>query len=85
MVLPLHIFEERYKEMISDCIDRKEPFGIVLIKEGREAGDPAVPFRMGTSAQIMRVEHLAEGRMNILTRGEQRFETDEVSSSSHIW
>lgn len=78
MVLPLHIFEERYKEMISDCIDRKEPFGIVLIKEGREAGDPAVPFRMGTSAHIMRVEHLAEGRMNILTRGEQRFETDEV-------
>ena len=79
MTLPLHIFEERYKAMIGDCIDREQPFGIVLIKEGREAGEPARPFSIGTTARIGRVERLAEGRMNILTTGERRFETTEIS------
>ncbi len=78
MVVPLHIFEERYKKMIGDCVDREEPFGIVLIREGKEVGDPAEPFQIGTSANIVRVERLVEGRMNILTRGCQRFETSEI-------
>ena len=79
MELPLHIFEERYKAMIGDCIDQEQPFGIVLIKEGREAGEPAHPFSIGTSARVVRVERLAEGRMNVLTNGEHRFETAEIS------
>ena len=78
MPLPLHIFEERYKAMIGDCVEREEPFGIVLIKEGREAGDPAEPFRVGTAARIQHVERLPEGRMNIMTQGEQRFELVEI-------
>ncbi len=78
MVLPLHIFEERYKAMIGDCVERNEPFGIVLIREGKEVGEPAEPFQVGTSALITRVERLAEGRMNILTRGHRRFETTEI-------
>ena len=45
MPLPLHIFEERYKAMIGDCVEREQPFGIVLIKEGQEVGDPAEPAR----------------------------------------
>ena len=79
MPLPLHIFEERYKAMIRDCIGRKGPFGVVLIREGREVGDPAQPFHVGTSARILRVEHLEEGRMNILTQGERRFTTAEIT------
>ena len=79
MVLPLHIFEERYKAMIGDCIDREEPFGVVLINEGNEVGDPAEPVQVGTTARILRVERLAEGRMNLLTRGEQRFATTEIT------
>jgi Lon protease-like protein len=79
MGLPLHIFEERYKTMIGDCVDRQAPFGVVLIKEGQEVGDPAVPFQIGTSAKILRVEHLEEGRMNIVTRGQRRFATVEIS------
>jgi|TARA_B100000315_G_C14387596_1_gene500386 Lon protease-like protein len=78
MVLPLHIFEERYKTMIGDCVDRQEPFGVVLIKEGQEVGGPAEPFQIGTSARILRVEHLEEGRMNIVTRGQRRFATVEI-------
>ena len=79
MTLPLHIFEERYKAMIGDCIDRAQPFGVVLIKEGREAGGPASPFSIGTTARVIQVERLAEGRMNIVTTGERRFETTEIS------
>jgi len=79
MPLPLHIFEERYKAMIRDCLERKGPFGVVLIREGREVGDPAQPFHVGTSARILRVEHLEEGRMNILTQGERRFTTAEIT------
>jgi Lon protease-like protein len=79
MALPLHIFEERYKAMIGDCIDREQPFGVVLIKQGGEAGEPAQPFSIGTTARVVRVERLAEGRMNILTNGERRFETTDIS------
>ena len=79
MALPLHIFEERYKAMIGECIEHEEPFGVVLINEGQEVGEPAEPFNIGTTARILRVERLAEGRMNILTRGEQRFETAEIT------
>ena len=44
MQLKLHIFEERYKLMINSCIESNQPFGVVLIKEGREAFDPiAIP------------------------------------------
>ena len=78
MRLPLHIFEERYKAMIGACIEQEEPFGVLLIQEGQESGEPAEPFRVGTTARITRVNHLEEGRMNILTQGERRFELVEV-------
>ena len=79
MVLPLHIFEDRYKAMIGDCIDRYAPFGVVLIKEGPEGGGPAEPFAIGTSARITTVNRLEDGRLNLLTMGELRFETASVS------
>jgi Lon protease-like protein len=78
MRLPLHIFEERYKAMIGDCVRRETPFGVVLIKEGPEVGGPAEPHRMGTAARVTQVQELQEGRLNILTRGERRFEVIEV-------
>lgn len=79
MALPLHIFEERYKAMIGDCIDQEQPFGVVLVKSGKEAGGPAEPFTIGTTARVVQVERLPEGRMNILTAGERRFETEQVT------
>ncbi len=78
MDLPLHIFEERYKSMIGDCLNQNSPFGVVLIKEGMEVGDPADPERIGTSARILRSELLDQGRMNIMTKGERRFEIEEI-------
>ena len=79
MPMPLHIFEERYKQMIGECLDRESPFGIMLIKEGPEVGGPAEPVRIGTTARIGQVERLQEGRMNIMTTGERRFELVEVT------
>ena len=82
MRLPLHIFEERYKTMISDCIRRETPFGVLLIKQGPEAGGPAEPFRIGTTARITQNTQLEGGRLNILTIGEKRFELVDVVSST---
>lgn len=79
MRLPLHIFEERYKAMIGDCIEREAPFGILLIREGQEVGEPAEPFRVGTTARIVQVSQLQEGRLNIMTRGERRFQVVEIT------
>ena len=85
MPLPLHIFEERYKAMIGDCVQREEPFGVLLIREGNEVGEPASPHSVGTTARIAQVQRLEEGRMNILTRGERRFELLEtVQTVPHL-
>ena len=82
MRLPLHIFEERYKTMISNCIERETPFGVLLIKEGVEAGGPAEPFRIGTTARITQNTQLEGGRFNILAIGENRFELVEIVSNT---
>lgn len=74
MQLKLHIFEERYKRMINQCIDAETPFGIVLIKRGREAFGPAAnPFDVGCAAHISDVERLPMERMNIVVTGQKRF------------
>ncbi len=74
MPLALHIFEERYKLMISECIETRKPFGVVLIKHGAEAlGRLAEPHLIGCMAQITQVQHLGEGRMNIAAVGRERF------------
>ena len=78
MRMPLHIFEERYKAMIGDCVEREAPFGVVLIRDGPEVGGPAEPFRVGTTARITQVQHLEEGRMNLLALGERRFDLVEI-------
>jgi len=70
----LHIFEERYKQMINLCIERKLPFGVVLIRHGAEALGPlAEPYLVGTMARIFQVERLPDGRINIAAVGFQRF------------
>ena len=73
MALPLHIFEERYKLMINNCLAQDKPFGVVLIYSGTEIGGPAIPHPVGTVARIANWEWLPDGRMNILTAGDRRF------------
>jgi len=83
VALPLHIFEERYRLMISHCLERDEPFGVVLLREGHEVG----PLRggvaaMGTTAAIRRAGSHPDGRLDILTVGEQRFRLEGVDNVS---
>ena len=73
MALPLHVFEERYKLMIGRCLETNEGFGVILIREGREVGEPATPFEVGTVARIASVDRLPDGRMNLVTVGTRRF------------
>jgi Lon protease-like protein len=75
----LHIFEERYKKMVEDCIEFGEPFGVVLIKKGFEAlGPVAEPHSVGCTAQIVKLQRMAEGRMNITVVGQERFRIREL-------
>jgi len=73
MNLPLHIFEPRYRLMITECVERHLPFGVVMMQEGQAAGLQDRPFQIGTSAYVTQVDKLADGRMNIQTVGYQRF------------
>lgn len=76
----LHIFEERYKEMISLCLQKREPFGVVLIREGREALGPlASPHPVGCTAQIVAMQPLGQGRMFITAVGQERFRISNLS------
>lgn len=80
MRLPLHIFEDRYKLMVRECIESDAPFGVVLIRSGAETGAPATPHHVGTTARITQVEYIDDGRMNLLTIGEQRFRINRIST-----
>jgi len=74
MPLKLHIFEERYKLMMNECIEDDKPFGVVLIESGVEAMGPlATPHLIGCTARISHVKRLAFGRMNIIAVGQERF------------
>ena len=72
-LLPLHIFEPRYRQMIGECIQHGQAFGVVLIRSGEEVGEAAEPVEVGTTAQIVQVESVADNRMNILCVGKARF------------
>lgn len=79
MPMPLHIFEERYKQMIEECIETKRPFGIVMIEEGAAELDSNVkPHRVGCTVDIMQVQKLEDGRFFIMTIGQERFRITDL-------
>lgn len=78
MTLPLHIFEQRYREMVNLCLHTRQPFGVALIQSGSEVGAPAKPHPIGTYGSISRVERLSDGRMNIEVVGHERFRVLEL-------
>jgi Lon protease-like protein len=72
MVLPLHIFEPRYRQMIADCLRQELEFGVVLVQPDstflREE-----PYTIGTMAKIRDLDRLEDGRLNIIAMGTRRF------------
>ncbi len=76
--LPLHIFESRYRAMISDAAMSGQCIGMALLKDGWETdyyGHPPV-FSIGCVGRLASVQPLADGRSNILLQGLERFEIE---------
>ena len=77
MLLPLHIFEERYRQLVRDLLEQPEPrqFGVIAIRKGHETGIDGVHslYEIGCTATLRRVEELEDGRFDLVTVGTQRF------------
>jgi Lon protease-like protein len=70
---PLHIFEPRYRTLLSDCLETDRRFGIAYAA-AEQGSDPApAPGDVGCIAHILTTQPLPDGRSDILTTGEQRF------------
>jgi Lon protease-like protein len=72
--LALRIFEQRYLDLVRDCARRSCGFGVCLILQGREAGEPAVPAAVGTLARITDFYTLPDGLLGIAAEGAERFQ-----------
>jgi Lon protease-like protein len=71
--LPLRIFEQRYMEMAKACLRDNAPFGVCLIHQGKEVGEPAVPVGVGCLARIAEWDMPQLGVLQVTARGESRF------------
>ncbi len=71
--LSLRIFEPRYLKLIETCHREVRPFGICLIRDGKEVGAPAIPFQVGTSVVIREFVKVSDSLFNIVVQGEKRF------------
>jgi hypothetical protein len=71
--LPLRIFEARYLDLVKRCLREDSGFGVVLIREGVEAGGPAQTFDVGTYARIVDFSQQPDGLLGIRALGHARF------------
>jgi uncharacterized protein len=85
LVLPLHIFEERYRELVRDLLDGPEPrrFGVIAIREGRETGIAGVRalHEIGCTATLRQIDALEDGKFDLVTVGTQRFRLTRLDDS----
>jgi Lon protease-like protein len=85
MLLPLHIFEDRYRQLVRDLLAQPEPrrFGVIAIREGRETGIEGVRslHEVGCTAALRRAEEQDDGRFNLVTVGTQRFRLLELDQT----
>ena len=86
MPLPLNVFEPRYLQLVQECLEHEEPFGVALIREGPEVGGFADPHLVGATA---RIEQVAQGVLNaiqLLARGERRVRILELHHDRpYLW
>ena len=84
IALPLHVFEDRYRQMVRHCLDAPSPFGVVLIRDGSEvaprdgAAQELSIAGVGTFAEIREASRYADGRWDLLAVGTSRFVVREV-------
>ncbi len=85
LVLPLHVFEERYRDLVRDLLELPEEerqFGVIAIREGREVGSDGTKalFEVGCTARVRSVQGHPDGRYDLVTVGAQLFRLRELSS-----
>ena len=76
--LSLRVFEPRYRALVSHCLAGDTEFGITLIREGKEIGGPAVPFRIGTTVSIVHHQTDPLGHIQLVVLGQRRFRILEL-------
>ena len=87
LLLPLHIFEERYRQLVRELLARPEGapkrFGVVAIREGREVGPDGIRalHEVGCAAELRAVEPYDDGRFDIVTTGSHRFRLQAIDTS----
>jgi Lon protease-like protein len=88
VVLPLHVFEQRYRELVATLVELPEGtprrFGVVAIRQGWEVGEDAASalHDVGCAADLRRVSRYPDGRYDIVTVGADRFRLREVDRTS---
>lgn len=84
-LLPLKVFEQRYIEMTKACLREERPFGVCLIREGREVGTAAVPEPVGCLATIVQWDMPRLGLFHLVARGGERFRIREMRvAANHL-
>ena len=85
LLLPLHIFEERYRRLVRDLLAGPEPrqFGVIAIRKGRETGVDGISalYEIGCTATLRRVREYEDGRFDLVTTGTQRFRLASLDRS----
>ncbi|MDP9365781.1 MAG: LON peptidase substrate-binding domain-containing protein [Chloroflexota bacterium] len=76
MLLPLHLFEERYRRLMHDRQGSDPIFGVVLTRHGREVGDRPEIHRVGTAGSLVGAGRYPDGRYDVVLRGGRRFRVE---------
>ncbi|HEX9342283.1 MAG TPA: LON peptidase substrate-binding domain-containing protein [Actinomycetota bacterium] len=77
--IPLHIFEERYREMFGRVLAGERRFGVVAIARGREVGDLPEHHPVGCVAEVREVRRYPDGRLDVVAWGERRFRIEGIA------
>ncbi len=85
LLLPLNIFEDRYRELVRDLLDGPQPrrFGVIAIRQGRETGVDGISalYQIGCTATVREVAEQDDGRYHLVTVGTQRFRLASLDNS----
>ncbi len=85
LLLPLNIFEERYRRLVRDLLDGPEPrrFGVIAIRKGRETGVDGISalHEVGCTATLREVAEQEDGGFHLVTVGTQRFRLTSLDGS----
>ena len=80
--IPLHVFEDRYRQMFKRVLDGERRFGVVAIVKGRDVDPGATYHPIGCVAEVAEVERHADGRLDVVARGRSRFRIDGVTQAA---